>query len=84
MRTTVIIDNFKVDNFRDTLITALKKFNGISNYKIDINTGRLSFDYRSHNAIEGLRFYLLKIGHPIIKDSSLVKRKETEQDVELF
>lgn len=80
MRTTVIIDKLRCDDCRNTVITILKNFKGITNYNIDITSGTLSFDYTSHNAIEGLRFYLAKIGHPITEDLSLIKNKESDSD----
>ncbi len=73
MRTTVIINNLKCDNCKETVITALHKFNGISKINTNLTTGTFSFDYRSHNALEGLRFHLSKLGHPITEDSSLIK-----------
>lgn len=73
MKTTVIIENLRCDDCKKTVATAIEKFKGISNYKINIKTGSLSLDYRSHNAMEGLRFYLEKIGHPITEDINLIK-----------
>ncbi|WP_397446214.1 heavy-metal-associated domain-containing protein [Polaribacter sp. R77954] len=80
MRTTVIIENLRCDDCKNTVATAIKKFKGISNFNIDITTGSLSFDYRSHNAMEGLRFYLSKIGFPITEDISLIKNRDADPD----
>lgn len=73
MKTTVIIQNLKCNDCKQKVITAIYNHKGISNYKIDINIGSLTFNYTSHNAMEGLRFNLLKIGHPITEDPSLIK-----------
>tara|TARA_R110002126_G_scaffold129572_3_gene272489 strand:+ start:22778 stop:22996 length:219 start_codon:yes stop_codon:yes gene_type:complete len=62
------------------VVTALKKFKGITNYNIDITIGSLSLNYSSHNAIEGLRFYLSQIGHPITEDLSLIKNRDSDPD----
>jgi copper chaperone len=78
MRTTVIIENLRCDDCRKTVAKALKEFKGISNFDIDITSGSLSFDYRSHNAMEGLRFHLSKIGHPITEDISLIKNRNSD------
>lgn len=78
MRTSVIIENLKCDDCKNSVVAAIKKFKGITNYNIDITTGSLSLNYSSHNAIEGLRLYLLKIGHPITEDVSLIKSRNSE------
>ncbi len=80
MRTTVIIENLRCDDCKKTVATAIEGFKGISNFNIDIVTGSLSFDYRSHNAMEGLRFYLNKIGYPITEDTSLIKNETVDSD----
>lgn len=78
MRTTVVIDKLRCNNCKNTVIAALKKFKGISNFDIDISTGTLSFDFTSHNAMEGLRFHLSQIGHPITEDVSLIKNRASD------
>ena len=80
MRTTVIIENLRCNDCKKTVETALVKFKGISNFYIDINVGSLSFNYKSHNAMEGLRFHLSKIGHPITEDLSLIKNRDFDPD----
>jgi copper chaperone CopZ len=80
MKTTVIIKNLRCDDCKKTVVAALKKFKGISNFHIDITSGSLSLSYRSHNAMEGLRFHLSKIGHPITEDRSLIKNREPDPD----
>lgn len=84
MRTTVIIQNLSCDDCKQTLVTALENINGITNYKIDVSKNSLTFDYSSHNAMEGLRYYLSKIGYPITKDPRILKEtKEEEQKLAL-
>ena len=80
MRTTVIIENLKCNDSKSSVVAALKKFKGITNYNIDITTGSISLEYRSHNAMEGLRFYLSQIGHPITEDLSLIKNRDSDSD----
>ena len=70
----------RCDECKKTVVNAIEKFKGISNFEIDITTGSLSFDYRSHNAIEGLRFHLQKIGYPITDDISIIKNRESDSD----
>ena len=78
MKTTVIIENLKCDVCKQKVITATSQFNGISKIAIDISKGSLSFNYRSHNALEGLRFHLSKIGHPITQDTSLIRKNDLQ------
>ena len=80
MTTTVIIENLKCVDCKNTVAAAITKFKGISNFNIDISTGSLSFEYRSHNAMEGLRFHLSKIGFPITEDIRLIKNRDTDPD----
>lgn len=58
---------------KKTVVSATHKFKGISNHSIDIAKASLSFDYTTRNVIEGLRFYLSEIGHPIIEDENIIK-----------
>jgi len=80
MTTTVIIKNLRCDDCKKTVVAAIEKFKGITNFDIDITTGSLSLEYRSHNAMEGLRFYLSQIGHPITEDISLIKNRKNDRD----
>lgn len=73
MRITVIIQNLKCESCRHTVLSALENFESISSATADISTGSLSFDYASHNAMEGLRIHLAEIGHPIIEDPRVIK-----------
>ncbi|GAL65774.1 heavy-metal-associated domain-containing protein [Jejuia pallidilutea] len=73
MRTTVIINNLQCENCKNLLDTEIQKVSGISNLDIDIATKSISFDYKTHNAMEGLRMHLKAIGYPITKDPSIIK-----------
>ncbi len=68
MRTTVTIQNLKCDGCKNTVTIKLHKVVGISNVEIDVAKSTLSFDYKTHNAMEGLRIELAAIGYPIILD----------------
>ncbi len=72
MRTTVIIHNLKCDHCKSKILAAIEGLKHISNVKANILTGSLSFDYASHNAMEGLRIHLNDIGHPIIEDPRVI------------
>ena len=84
MKTTVIIENLKCDDCKNSVVAALKKFKGITNVDIDITKGSLSFDYRSHNAMEGLRYHLLQIGFPITKDKRVITNIDSNSDYVLY
>ena len=68
MRTTVTIQNLKCDGCKNTLQIRLSKIKGISNVEICVAKSSLSFDYRTHNAMEGLRAELSDMGYPITGD----------------
>ena len=67
MKTTVTIKNLKCDCCKNTLLTRLSKVEGISSVKIDLDKGSLNFNYKTHNAMEGLRSELRNMGYPITK-----------------
>lgn len=73
MRTTVIVQDLNCDECKLTVVNLLQNFNSISKVKINLEESSLSFDYISHNAMEGLRIHLIKIGHPITKDHRVIK-----------
>lgn len=72
MYTTVTIDAIACSYCKDFVLKSSLTVAGIFNIKIDLETKRLSFSYKSHNAIEGLRILLSDIGYPITEDSSLI------------
>lgn len=74
MRTTVIIQNLKCNDCKNRVAEVFSDFNGISNLVIDISSGILSFDYKTHNALEGLRIKLAEIGLPITYDPNVIKK----------
>lgn len=72
MRTTVFVKDLNCDECKLAVVNLLQNFNSISKVKINLEESSLSFDYISHNAIEGLRINLTKIGYPIIKDNRVI------------
>ncbi len=55
MRTTVTIRNLKCDSCKNALKIKLSKIKGISNVDISVSKSSVSFDYMTHNVMEGLR-----------------------------
>lgn len=72
MRTTVTIQNLQCDGCKNAVAIQLNKVKGISNICIDVSSGRVSFDYKTHNTIEGLRMNLKEIGFPITDDPNRI------------
>lgn len=70
MRTNVLIQNLKCDGCKNTLQVRLSEIKGISNIDINICKSTVSFDYLTHNAMEGLRAKLRDIGYPITEESN--------------
>ena len=70
MKTTVIIQNLSCDSCKNALEIKLSHMEGVS--KVDINVAKksLTFDYTTHNVIEGLRSELRDMGYPITEDPS--------------
>jgi hypothetical protein len=78
MRTTVVIGNLKCEECRSTVLDTLAEFRGVTNIVTDIISGHLTFDYSSHNVMEGLRLQLAKVGHPITGDSNVIGLGDTD------
>ena len=72
MRTTVAVQGLKCEDCRPQVIRAFETFEGISNVVTNVAIGNLSFDFTSHNVLEGLRRHLLEIGHPITKQYGII------------
>ncbi|MEB2780737.1 heavy metal-associated domain-containing protein [Algoriphagus sp. C2-6-M1] len=72
MRATVIIENLKCDGCKNALQIKLSKIKGVSNVDINVSKSRVSFDYMTHNVMEGLRAELRDMGYPITEDPAIV------------
>lgn len=72
MRTTVTIQNLQCDGCKNAVAIQLNKIDGISNIDIDVSNSSVSFDYKTHNTLEGLRMNLKEIGFPITKDPNRI------------
>jgi copper chaperone CopZ len=81
MRTTLVIDALQCYNCENFVTSILKSFDGLSNISVDIRTKSLSFDYKTHNTIEGLRIRLAEVGYPITYDPSVIKYPEEYIDI---
>lgn len=73
MRTTVTIKNLQCDSCKNAVAIQLHKVAGISNVHIDITKGHVTFDYKTHNTLEGLRMNLEEIGFPITNDPNRIQ-----------
>ncbi|WP_299210523.1 heavy-metal-associated domain-containing protein [uncultured Dokdonia sp.] len=72
MRTTVTIQNLQCDGCKNAVAIQLNKVEGISNIAIDVSRSSVSFDYSTHNTLEGLRMHLKEIGFPITNDPNRI------------
>tara|TARA_R110002051_G_scaffold7699_2_gene34171 strand:- start:4161 stop:4445 length:285 start_codon:yes stop_codon:yes gene_type:complete len=75
MRTTVTIQNLKCDGCKNTLQIRLSKIKGISNVNINVPKSTVSFNYMTHNVMEGLRAELSDMGYPITGDPNTIVSK---------
>jgi len=73
MRTTVVIDALRSQNGKTSVVSLLENSAGISNISMTIKTKKVSFDYTTHNAMEGLRMRLAEAGFPITQDPTIIK-----------
>ena len=75
MRTTVTIQNLKCEGCKNAIAKRMAGILGISNIDIDVVSSEVSFDYKTHNALEGLRSELADIGYPITGDPNTIVAK---------
>jgi copper chaperone CopZ len=75
MKTTVTIQNLKCDGCKNTIQVRLSKIKGISNVDINVPKSTVSFDYLTHNVMEGLRAELSDMGYPITGDPNTIISK---------
>lgn len=72
MRTTVKIQNLKCDSCKNAVAKKMLSVKGITDVIIDLDRFEVSFNYTTHNALEGLREELYNIGYPITKDPNRI------------
>lgn len=75
MRTTVIIQNLKCNGCKNAVTKRMGQIDGISLIDIDVETSEVTFDYTTHNAMEGLRDTLIDLGYPITGDPNTIVSK---------
>tara|TARA_R110002050_G_scaffold179741_3_gene313229 strand:+ start:1099 stop:1377 length:279 start_codon:yes stop_codon:yes gene_type:complete len=75
MRTTVTIQNLKCDGCKNTIQIKLSKIKGVSNIDVNVSKSSVTFDYTTHNVLEGLRAELRDMGYPITGDPNSVVSK---------
>lgn len=77
MTTTVTIQNLKSNHCKNMVIHKMLYVEGITNVKIDLESAEVSFDYTTHNVLEGLRQKLSDLGYPITPDPNTITNKES-------
>ncbi|RNC87233.1 MAG: copper chaperone [Winogradskyella sp.] len=75
MNTKVTIQNLKCSGCKNSIIKHIKKVNGISNIKIDIESSEVAFEYATESAHIELRKALSALGYPITGDPNTIMDK---------
>ena len=75
MKTKVVIQNLKCDGCKNSISKRMLNIEGISNVVINVDTSEVSFDYTTHNVLEGLREQLADLGYPITGDPNTIVEK---------
>ena len=70
MRETILLQDLKTDSFSSTILKKAQSLTGITNVNLDTKSNKLSFDYATHNAYEGLRILLKDLGYAFVEGSS--------------
>ena len=63
MRETVLLQNQKHDDFSAAILKKIQSLKGITNINLETKSNKLTFDYTTHNAYEGLRALLNSLGY---------------------
>lgn len=75
METSLLVQNLKCSGCKNAILKRISKLDGIKNIQLDISSSKLSFEYTSHNALEGLRSDLADMGYPISGESNTIVEK---------
>lgn len=69
------IQNLKCEGCKNALQIKLNKVDGISRVDVNVSESSVTFDYTTHNVIEGLRAELKDMGYPITGDPNTIVSK---------
>ena len=75
MNTTVIIKNLKCNDCKSAVTNLMLTVEGVSDIRINLIKNEVSFNYTTHNVLEGLRETLSEQGFPITKDPNTISNK---------
>lgn len=77
MRTKVIIQNLKCDGCKNAVSKRMLEVKGVSNISINVDRSEVTFNFTTHNVLEGLREALCDLGYPITEDPNTIDYKTT-------
>ena len=77
MKTAILVQNLKCGGCAHTISTKLSEIKNISNLNIDIDEGKISFEYANENDTFQVKEKLKALGYPSIEDDNdlLLKAK---------
>jgi copper chaperone CopZ len=77
MKTAIFVQNLKCGGCAHTISTKLAEIKNISNLNVDIDQGKISFEYFNENDAFQVKEKLITLGYPSIEDNNdlLLKAK---------
>ena len=75
MKATLKLQNLKCESCGNTIERKLITLTGIENLSINVESGTIAFNYKSHNTFEGVRDALETLGYPIEGDRNTIISK---------
>ena len=70
MNTTIVVQNLKCGGCANTITTKLSEVDNISDININVEEGKVSFNYKSEEAIVAVKTKLKTLGYPSIDDDN--------------
>lgn len=70
MKTSILVQNIACSGCANTIITKLSTLENISNLQVDVQGGKVSFDYLSEGDVLLIKEQLKTLGYPSIADNN--------------
>lgn len=70
MDITLIVQNLRCSECEHIIRKKLASIQEVSKVSVDITIGAVSFDYGTHNALEGVKLKLQSLGYPLANSTN--------------
>ena len=75
MNTSIIVQNLKCGGCAKTITGRLKEIENISDIAVDVETSKISFNFRNQSDLDVVKKKLIALGYPSVDDDNTVLSK---------